>query len=390
MLNIALFGPPGAGKGTQSQFLIKRYNLGYIATGDILREEIRQETELGRRAKEVIQKGGLVSDEIIVQIIEKKIGGNTDYSGFLFDGFPRTFVQAYILEGLLLKLHTSLTALFCLEVPRDESVRRLLKRAESSQRLDDTEDVINVRLQEYEEKTLPVLSYYKQRGTYVPVNGVGHLEEVTSRITSVIDETLRKRWLNVVMLGYPGSGRGTQAKMLAEKFNLTYISTGDVLFEEVKKKTDLGEAAKPYLESGEIVPDEIVIRIVEKHITAHTDSNGFIFKGFPRTIVQAYILDGLLKKQESTVSCIIDLEVSVLQLIRRLAARGNKKNRLTYSTSTEAIVERLEQHERITEPLINYYMGDRREVVRVDGMKNPEAVFDTLSTVVEAAFRKAR
>ena len=120
MLNIALFGPPGAGKGTQSQWLVKKYNLTYISTGEILREEIAAGTKLGILAKDIIEKGGLVSDEIIVQIIESKIQKNPNANGFLFDGFPRTTVQCYILEGLLIKLNTSLTCMLSLEVPEDE------------------------------------------------------------------------------------------------------------------------------------------------------------------------------------------------------------------------------------------------------------------------------
>ena len=116
MLNIALFGPPGAGKGTQSEFLINKYNLFYISTGDLLRKEIANKTKLGLEAQSIIASGGLVSDEIIVQIIEKTITDNPDSNGFLFDGFPRTYIQAYILEGLMLKLNTSLNCLISLKL----------------------------------------------------------------------------------------------------------------------------------------------------------------------------------------------------------------------------------------------------------------------------------
>ena len=134
MLNIALFGPPGAGKGTQSQFLIDKYKLFYISTGDLLRKEISEKTKLGLEAQSIIASGGLVSDEIIVQIIEKTITSNPDANGFLFDGFPRTYVQAYILEGLMIKLNTSLNCLISLDVNEEESVKRLLNRGKTSGR----------------------------------------------------------------------------------------------------------------------------------------------------------------------------------------------------------------------------------------------------------------
>ena len=171
MLNIALFGPPGAGKGTQSEFLIGKYNLFYISTGDLLRKEIAEKTKLGMEAQSSIASGGLVSDEIIVQIIEKTITDNPDSNGFLFDGFPRTYIQAYILEGLMIKLNTSLNCLISLVVPEEESVLRLLSRGKTSGRSDDNEKVIRNRLKEYNEKTLPVLQFYKDKGIYVEVNG---------------------------------------------------------------------------------------------------------------------------------------------------------------------------------------------------------------------------
>src|SRR6056297_3788082 len=128
MFNIALFGPPGAGKGTQAKKLMDKYNLAHLSTGDILRDEMSQGTDLGKKVKNVIEKGELVSDDLIVQLIEKKMQENTEVGGFLFDGFPRTFIQAYILEGLLLKLHTTLNLLINIELPEEVSVKRMKER----------------------------------------------------------------------------------------------------------------------------------------------------------------------------------------------------------------------------------------------------------------------
>ena len=145
MLNIALFGPPGAGKGTQSKKLVEKYNLTYIATGDLLRQEIAEGTELGIEAKTLIEKGKLVPDDMIVQIIEKRISTNPDSKGILFDGFPRTYVQAYILEGLLMRMNSQLTCMLSLEVPRDLLVQRMLERGKTDGRTDDTLEVIEYR-----------------------------------------------------------------------------------------------------------------------------------------------------------------------------------------------------------------------------------------------------
>ncbi len=389
MLNIALFGPPGAGKGTQSDLLIERYNLVHISTGDILRNEISEKTELGLEAKNIIEKGSLVSDELIVQIIEKKMRTNTECNGFLFDGFPRTFVQAYILEGLLLKMHTSLLSLISIEVTDKECKKRLLIRGKTSGRSDDTEKVIDFRLIEYQNKTFPVLKFYEERGILEPIDGMGTINEIFEKVSNSIEKNLRKVLFNVVILGYPGSGRGTQAKKLAEKFNLIYISTGDMLQEEVNNKTEVGLAIKELMENGKLVPDEIVIQLIEKKIKLNKDASGFVFKGFPRTIIQAYILDGLLRKQNTSISCIIDLSVPVLQLVKRLAERGKTKQKRRYDIQTEAIVKRLEEHEKKSIPIMQYYQKEKK-VFAVNGLGNKDDIFKEVLKHIEFAIKNAR
>jgi len=325
MLNIALFGPPGAGKGTQSKYLIEKYKLFYISTGDILRKELKEESKLGLQAKSIIEQGGLVSDEIIVQIIEKTIKSNPDANGFLFDGFPRTYVQAYILEGLMIKLNTKLDALISIEVPENESISRLLERGKTSGRSDDNEEVIKNRLQEYYKKTLPVLNFYKERGNYIAVNGVQTIEEVNTDIEEVINNVRSSKLVNIVMFGYPGSGRGSLGKALAEKYNLEFIATGAMLDEEINNNTEIGKEIKTLYDNGELVPDEIVIRLLEKKIDSSKDAKGFIFKGYPRTLVQSYILDGILKKRNSIINKVFEIDVDTLELIRRLDKRRKKK-----------------------------------------------------------------
>ncbi|MBN2682251.1 MAG: adenylate kinase [Bacteroidales bacterium] len=389
MLNIALFGAPGAGKGTQSEKLIKDYNLAYIATGDILRNEIQEGTELGKKAKDIIDRGGLVSDEIIVQIIEKNITSNTEVNGFLFDGFPRTYVQAYILEGLLLKLNTELTCMLSLDITEDEAIARLLNRAKTSGRSDDNLEVIKNRLKEYRDKTLPVANFYKDKNIFMPIEGMGTIDDVYGRINDAIEHTLKKVLLNVVMFGHPGAGKGTQAKKLAKKFNLIYISTGELLQNEIKNGTKFGKMAQNYISMGELVPDEIVIRLLENRIKKHPDASGFLFNGFPRTMVQAYILEGLLMKLNTSVSCMLEIHVPILELFKRLSQRAKTESKKTYDTETEAIVKRLESYENSTVPVANYYRSQNK-VFTVDGMGSMDEIFDRLSMHIEDAFKRAR
>lgn len=388
MLNIALFGPPGAGKGTQSKMLVEKYNLAYISTGDILRSEIANGTELGLQAKDIIKRGGLVPDEIIVQIMEERIQTNTEVNGFLFDGFPRTTVQAYILEGLLLKLNTKLDCMLSLEVPMDQLRNRLLERAKKENRSDDTDEVISVRLKEYDTKTAPVANFYKEKEVYHGIEGMGGIDQIFQRLTSVIDQTLQKSWINLVLLGPPGSGKGTQGRKLAEKFNLEYISTGHLMRQEIKKDTEMGKSARTYMEKGDIVPDEIAIRLIERQIRKHPDANGFIFKGFPRTIVQAYILDGLLRKLGSIVTTSINLDVSTLESIKRLTYRGKTQGKRLYD-DTDIIIHRLEQFEKRSIKVYNYY-SKQNKIEMVDGFGNEEDVFKRLTDVINKSFKKIR
>ena len=389
MLNIALFGPPGAGKGTQSEFLIKKYNLFYISTGDLLRKEMAGKTRLGLEAQSIIAAGGLVSDEIIVQIIEKTITDNSSCNGFLFDGFPRTYIQAYILEGLMLKLHTSLNCLISLTVPEEESVRRLMNRGITSGRSDDNEAVIRNRLKEYNQKTLPVLQFYRDKGIYVEVDGTTEVAAVHQQITGIIRNELSKSLFNVVLFGYPGSGRGSQGKALAKKFGLEYVATGSMLDEEIKAGSEIGKRIMALYENGQLVPDEIVVQLIEKKLSVSRDVKGFIFKGFPRTLVQSYILDGLLQKHGSSISQIIEIEVPTLELIRRLDERSKTPGCMPYDNSTSKIVKRLHEHETKTVPVIEKY-NQLHEVSKIDGQGTFDEVFARISLVIEDGFKRMR
>jgi adenylate kinase len=389
MLNIALFGPPGAGKGTQSIALIKKYNLTYIATGDILRQEIAEGTLLGMEAKEIIDKGGLATDETIVQILENRILANPDSNGILFDGFPRTVVQAYILEGLLLKLNTSLMCMLSLEVPEEELIERMLERGKTSGRVDDKEDVIRFRLQEYKNKTLPVAAFYNEKKKFFPINGVGKLDDVLKRLTKVIEKNLENVWVNIVLYGSPGAGKGTQAKKLADKYNLVYISTGELLRKEIENETEMGKIAKTFMEKGDIVPDEIAIRLIEGKIKMHPAAKGFIFKGYPSSIVQAYILDGLLQRLGTSVTGMLEITSTTLQSIKRLSARAKTQSARVYDLDPEIIIHRLEVYEKKS-PKVAEYFQKQNKFSSVNGEGSSEEVFQRLCLSVESLMKKVR
>jgi len=179
MLNIVLFGPPGAGKGTQSENLINKYGLVHLSTGDILRSEIARGTSLGRKAKEIMDRGELVGDDIVIGMIESKLDENTSAKGFIFDGFPRTAAQAVALDDLLQKKGTGISGMLALEVNDEELVNRLLQRGKNSGRADDqNQEVIRRRIQEYNNKTLPLKNYYSEQGKFHSIDGIGSIDEI--------------------------------------------------------------------------------------------------------------------------------------------------------------------------------------------------------------------
>ncbi len=188
MLNVVIFGPPGAGKGTQSQLIIEKYRLMHLSTGDILRNEMANKTPLGTEAKKLVEKGELVPDDIVIKMVNNKIDNNPGQKGFIFDGFPRTVEQARALDRLLEEKDTSISVMISLEVDEDELVKRLLKRCEEEGRTDDNIEVIRNRIKVYDEVTCKVCDFYAETNRFRPISGTGTVKEIFERISAVIDE----------------------------------------------------------------------------------------------------------------------------------------------------------------------------------------------------------
>ena len=188
MLNIVLFGPPGAGKGTQAENIKEHYQLIHLSTGDIFRKNISESTELGKLAKSFMDKGELVPDEVTIQMLESEVNKFNDSNGFIVDGFPRTTQQTDALDKYLHRIGTEVTKMIALNVPEEELLKRLLNRGKESGRTDDqNEDVITNRIQVYEKNTAVLADFYHAQSKLENVNGIGSIDEVTNRIFSAID-----------------------------------------------------------------------------------------------------------------------------------------------------------------------------------------------------------
>jgi adenylate kinase len=189
MINLVLFGPPGAGKGTQAIYLAQTFNLVHLSTGDLLRQEIAAQTELGRIADGIISKGELVPDSIVISMIEAKLKKPKTTVGFIFDGFPRTVPQAKALDELLRKHGSKVSVMLCLEVEKEELIGRLLKRGLTSGRCDDADAAtIENRINVYNEKTAPLINYYESQGKYHPIQGIGEIEQIASRLKETVEK----------------------------------------------------------------------------------------------------------------------------------------------------------------------------------------------------------
>lgn len=376
-MNIALIGPSGAGKGTYAHKLARDYSLRHVSTGDLLRTSIENKSPLGLLVTQYIETGDFVPDEFIDAIIEESLKNMDSGTGVLFDGFPRTVYQAESLQKILSESGRKLDAVVYLIASDEEIRRRLYGRlicrkcqfphhidhvdsmicqngdcgGELFRRPDDKGDIPVARLQVYHRETAPLLAYYEKHGLLHSIDAERSIERVhhdlhdlfenlknqphaTREITDFVPaktvqgklilKTVQEQNISVpdiVLLGAPGSGKGTQAKLLCDAFGVVQISTGDLFRKNIAQKTKLGKLAQFYIDRGELVPQEITESMVRQRIALDDTANGVILDGFPRTLPQAEALNQLMHELGRTIAAVVYIAVPDEDIIERLSAR---------------------------------------------------------------------
>ena len=464
-MDLALIGPSGTGKGTHVARLKERHNLAHVSTGDLLRENLECQTALGILARKYMAQGELVPDEVVSAMIDEKLMNIPREQGILFDGFPRTIHQARSLDALLKTIKRQLEAVVYLKVSDAEILKRLvgrqicrecltpfhktLKPFESCplqkcqgehlyQRTDDTAETVRIRLRVFHRANAPLVDYYQRARRLIILEAEGAADSVGDNLLQTIEAigagnvrfadahdltriqrrdeftpriqpaTSLRRGLDLVLLGAPGCGKGTQAENLSKHFQLRHVATGDLFREHLKSQTDMGLLAKGYIDQGELVPDEITDSMVCERLSQPDTSEGFILDGYPRTMGQAEALNETMASLRRKLAGVLYIRVSDAEIVNRLSGRlicrqCQTPYHLRFKPSSkpglcdlcqgplyqrdddnpETVRTRLETFHHQTEPLIDYY---RRLGLLVE--VNGEGDHSTVTTRTDDAVKR--
>jgi adenylate kinase len=376
-MNIALIGPSGVGKGTHVAELVREFGFVHVSTGDLFRANLTDHSALGLLARKYMDRGELVPDEIVDAMIEERVRKAAPEQGLLFDGFPRTAYQGQFLDELFASLGRRLEAVFYLRVSDEEITRRLSGRlicrncqtpfhttvrppAQPNrcdvcgntlyQRPDDTPALVAARLRTFHRATGPLLDYYQASGRCIILSGEGPIDQVRQAVLAAVAavqrhqalgatraelEQVRAREapvsvappeavrpsLDLVLLGGPGSGKGTQAEQLCKRLDLPHVATGDLFRDNLRRQTELGQLAKTYMDRGELVPDDVTEAMVEQRLAQPDTVPGFILDGFPRTLPQAEALAEMLAGLRRRLARVLYINVPDEAIVERLSAR---------------------------------------------------------------------
>jgi len=376
-MNLTFIGPSGVGKGTHANRLEQEFKLLHLSTGDLLRENLQARTDLGSRARGYMDRGELVPDELVDAMIEERLRRADSSQGVLFDGFPSTLYQAKFLDHFFEGVGRKLDAAIYFKVSDAEVISRLSGRlicqkcqtpyharfkpprmagacdvcdGKLYQREDDTPEMVRLRLRAFQRAMGPVVDYYHKAGRLLILNGEGQVEDVYRQVVQAVTAVQQRgtwmptgeevhlltegkapivlptkraarRTLDLVLLGGPGCGKGTQAEQLSRELKLPHVATGDLFRDNLKQQTPLGKLAKSYMDRGELVPDDITEAMVRDRLARPDAAEGFILDGFPRTLPQAQALAELMHEMQRQLAGVLYINVSDEDIVGRLSAR---------------------------------------------------------------------
>jgi len=463
-MNIALIGPSGVGKGTHASLLIEKFDMLHLVTGDLLRQNLDQRTAVGFLAQRHMAQGELVPDEVVDAMVAEWLWRASSDKSILFDGFPRTVDQAQFLDEFFVEAGRELEDVIYLKISDDAVEKRLMGRevcatcqtpyhidfkppvkpgvcdvcnGEVARRPDDIPEVIRVRLRGFRRALGPVLDYYRGSNRLITIDGDGTVQEVGEAVTDAVarlqnigrprgainesaalDLSLGQTGVTpggdvtdssfgLVLIGGPGSGKGTQAEQLQVHLDLPHIATGDLFRENLNKKTDLGMLAKSYMDKGALVPDDVTEAMVEERMARSDAKEGFILDGFPRTLPQAQALSDIMDSANRRINGVIYIRVSDEEIVRRLSGRlicrdcqtpyhvdfkppavegvCDACNGALYQRDDDnpnTIRARLKTFHSQTGPVINYYR-DAGILVEIDGEGDVSRVIERSKAVAD-------
>lgn len=467
-MNIALIGPSGGGKGTHIPRLVAEFQLAHLSTGDLFRENLQSETPLGLKAKNYIAEGELVPDDLVDAMIEERLRAVPADAGVLFDGFPRTVSQAKFLERIFSESGRELASLIYLHIPDHEALNRLSARVicrkcnipfhkvvnpfqtcpleecngeHLMHRPDDRPELIRERVKNFHRATGPLVQLYQQKGKLIVISGEQPIDRVQEDLVEAVQSirlqraifaseaetnlirigppsvlpaasrTISLKTLDLVLLGGPGSGKGTQAEQLCSRFDLHHIATGDLFRTHLKNDTSLGELARTYMNRGELVPDDVTDAMVRERLKEDGQQNGFVLDGFPRSLHQAEALAEMLSERDRRLSAVLYVNVSDDEIVERLAGRLVCRScqapyHLRFHSPAnpgvcdkcagelyhrdddrpETIRARLKTFHERTEPLIEFYKNEGL-LIEVNGENSIEKVTQDAIAVIEPLSR---
>ncbi len=430
-VNIAILGPTASGKGTLIRALAARHPFHPITLGEILRDKVSSGTALGLLTRDYIRNGELVPDEFVDAMVEEVFRHLPRRTNTLLDGFPRTLAQARFLDDLLAELGQKLDLAVYLHLSDEQIAERAARR--QPPRHDDEPHILRHRLHVFRRTIAPALRHYLDDQRLAVLRADAPVEQLVASVDDLIEcaacnapvplapedralieplfaprsapPVAPEPALNLVLLGGPGSGKGTQAQALCRHFNLPHVSTGDLFRDHIRNETELGRLAKAYIDRGELVPDDVTERMVAARLAEPDCARGFVLDGFPRTVAQAEALDEILHDANRRLTGVIHLRVSDDEIVRRLSGRRicrscqspyhvlfkrprregvcdrcNGPLLQRDDDQPQTILVRLRNYHRLTEPLIQYYRS-RGILTEVTG----EGSLDDIRAAMRAA-----